>query len=77
MADARSLGLVLLGGRTGAEVEGHDWEFILTELGVLHRRPQLGMTAYWLGMILMVGSLGYAARTILAEHRAQAGPRSE
>ena len=24
--DARALQLVLLGGRTGAEVEGHDWE---------------------------------------------------
>ena len=27
--DARSLTLVLLGGHTGAEVEGHDWEHIL------------------------------------------------
>lgn len=26
--DARALQLVLLGGRTGAEVEGHDWEAV-------------------------------------------------
>jgi hypothetical protein len=29
IADARALRMVLLGGRTGAEVEGHDWEYIL------------------------------------------------
>ena len=28
--DARSLTLTLLGGHTGAEVEGHDWEQILS-----------------------------------------------
>ncbi|MGV3520611.1 hypothetical protein [Luteitalea sp.] len=33
--DARALTLVLLGGRTGAEVEGHDWAFILGRLGLL------------------------------------------
>src|SRR5262249_46127890 len=39
--DARSLQLVLLGGRTGAEVEGHDWEHILQTLGMLHRDHQI------------------------------------
>ena len=34
IADARSLRLVLLGGNTGAEVEGHDWEYLLTQLGI-------------------------------------------
>ena len=65
IADARSLKLVLLGGRTGAEVEGHDWEYLLTQLGALHRSYLLGMTAYWLGLILMIASLVFAARTIL------------
>ena len=37
IADARALQLVLLGGRTGAEVEGHDWEYLLTTIGVVHR----------------------------------------
>src|SRR5437879_5873629 len=39
--DARSLQLVLLGGHTGAEVEGHDWEHILQLLGMLHRDHQI------------------------------------
>ena len=38
VADARALQLVLLGGHTGAEVEGHDWEAILGALGWLHLR---------------------------------------
>ena len=33
IADARALQLVLLGGKTGAEVQGHDWEYILATLG--------------------------------------------
>src|SRR5512140_622455 len=34
--DARSLNLVLIGGHTGAEVEGHDWERLLQSIGALH-----------------------------------------
>ena len=65
IADARRLQMVLLGGRTGAEVEGHDWEYLLTQLGMLHFDGRLGMTAYVLGMIVMVGSLAMAVRTVL------------
>jgi len=35
IADARALELVLLGGYTGAEVEGHDWEYLLGATGLL------------------------------------------
>lgn len=62
IADARSLSLILLGGHTGAEVEGHDWEFILTELGVAHLDQRIGYTAYALGIAIMVGALVYAGR---------------
>lgn len=65
IADARSLALVLLGGRTGAEVEGHDWEFILTQLGVTHLDRQVGYTSYALGITVMVAALVYAGRTIV------------
>jgi hypothetical protein len=67
IADARSLSLVLLGGRTGAEVEGHDWEFILTRLGVTHLDRSIGYTAYALGVVTMVTALLYAGRTLLRE----------
>ena len=65
IADARALRMVLLGGKTGAEVEGHDWEFILTRLGITHLDRQVGMTAYGLGLVIMIVALVYAGRLIL------------
>lgn len=65
IADARSLQLVLLGGKTGAEVEGHDWEFILTQLGLLHLDQSIGRWTHALGIIIMLGSLAFAVRTVL------------
>ncbi len=62
IADARALRLVLLGGRTGAEVEGHDWEFILTQLGALHLDRTLGLWAHYTGVLLMTASLVVGAR---------------
>lgn len=67
IADARSLSLILLGGKTGAEVEGHDWEFILTQLGATHLDHQFGYTAYGLGLAMMIGALLYAGVTIVRQ----------
>src|SRR5437867_3531582 len=57
--DARSLQLVLLGGRTGAEVEGHDWERILQTIGLLHRDHQIANAMQFAGAVLMVIGLGW------------------
>ena len=65
IADARALQMVLLGGRTGAEVEGHDWEFLLTQLRLTHLDHGIGMTAYVLGITIMVGALILASREIV------------
>jgi hypothetical protein len=67
IADARALRMVLLGGKTGAEVEGHDWEYILTQLRVTHLDHGIGMTAYALGIAIMIGALVYAGREILRD----------
>ena len=59
IADARSLSLPLLGGNIGSESPYgfHDWNFILTEIGHLHRdRAWAGMPLF-IGRLLMVGSL--------------------
>ncbi len=61
IADARALHLVLLGGRTGAEVEGHDWEYLLTQLGWLHLDRTLGLAAHRVGLVMMVGALVWGA----------------
>jgi hypothetical protein len=52
--DARSLQLVLLGGHTGAEVEGHDWERILQTLGWLHLDHRLARMAHFFGAVIML-----------------------
>jgi hypothetical protein len=61
IADARALQITLIGGATGAEVEGHDWEAILTTLGWLGYDRQLGMTAHVVGSLAMAASLVVAA----------------
>ena len=58
--DARSLQLMLLGGPAD-EVEGHDWEAILTQLGWLHLDHSLAHAAWLLGALLMVGGLIWGA----------------
>ena len=65
IADARKLQLTLIGGRTGAEVEGHDWEYILTALGWLHLDMRLGRAAHVLGSLVMLGGLGWAVSLVL------------
>lgn len=64
IADARALRLVLLGGKTGAEVEGHDWEYLLSQLGWMHLDRTLGWWAHGLGLLIMVASLVFAAVTL-------------
>jgi hypothetical protein len=67
IADARSLKLVLLGGRTGAEVEGHDWEFILAQLGWLHHDRTIGTWVYRAGLMTMAATLAAAVRLLWTE----------
>src|SRR5205807_7243881 len=57
--DARSLQLALLGGHTGAEVEGHDWENILQILGLLHRDHQIANAMQLVGGLVMVVGIGW------------------
>ena len=65
IADARRLRLVLIGGRTGAEVEGHDWEYLLTSLGWLHLDNTLGRAAQVAGTLVMISALAWAITTII------------
>jgi hypothetical protein len=77
IADARALQIVLLGGATGAEVEGHDWEAILTALGWLHRDRQLGMAAHGVGSSVMIASLAAATWIAWPRGRTGVGPGSD
>jgi ribosomal protein L40E len=64
IADARALQLVLLGGHTGAEVEGHDWEYILTTLGWAHLDTTIGLWTERAGIFVMAGSIAWGAASL-------------
>jgi hypothetical protein len=68
--DARALQLVLIGGRTGAEVEGHDWEHILTSAGWLHRDHQIAGAVQAAAALLMIGALVWAVTVTVRERSA-------
>lgn len=54
--DARSLSLPLLGGNFGdsSPYGFHDWEFILSETGLLHLDHTLAGAAQWIGGLIML-----------------------
>jgi hypothetical protein len=64
--DARSLTLVLLGGHTGAEVEGHDWEHILGLLHLSAYDHQIAWTVHAIGALMMIGGLAMGARLVIS-----------
>lgn len=55
--DARSLDLALIGGHTGAEVTGHDWERILQMTNALYLDHRIAWTVHWTGVAVMIGAL--------------------
>ena len=79
IADARALEMPLLGGVTGQEVEGHDWEYLLSCWDALPLDTQIAGQVAWAARILMASAFSWAAlsvahdRILLADSKA-AGP---
>jgi hypothetical protein len=71
IADARALQLVLLGGKTGAEVEGHDWEYLLAQLGWLRFDRILGLWTHRCGLLMMTGALIWGAIHLARNRKSQ------
>lgn len=60
--DARAGQLMLLGGVTGSEVEDyHDWEILLTRLGMMHYDHVLAKAAFSLGSLIMLCAMLWGA----------------
>lgn len=70
--DARMLSITLIGGRTGREVEGHDWEFILTELDLLSYDIHIARWVLLSGRIIMAAALAWGLLACLREFRLSA-----
>jgi hypothetical protein len=67
--DARALELILLGGVTGQEVEGHDWEYLLGSLGWLRYDHALAHLAQWVGITLMITALFWGGTLLLRQYQ--------
>jgi hypothetical protein len=67
--DARALDLMLLGGVTGKETDGHDWTNLLTMLGWLEYDHRLAHFAYNFGILLMLGSFAWGGLLLLKHYR--------
>ncbi|HSA62934.1 MAG TPA: hypothetical protein VLE03_11915 [Nitrospiraceae bacterium] len=67
--DARALDLMLLGGVTGKETDGHDWNNLLTVLGWLEYDHRLAHLTYALGTLLMLASFAWGGVILLRHHR--------
>jgi len=69
--DARSLSLPLLGGNTGysSPYGFHDWEFILTELGLARHDHLLAGCSRLTGIFLMALSFFWCAYVLIMQYR--------
>jgi len=69
--DARALQLPLLGGNTGASSPYgfHDWEYILTESGLLHHDHLIAKLSFSTGAIFMIVSFFWGSLLLLRQHR--------
>ncbi len=69
MNDARALDLMLIGGVTGKETDGHDWNNILTMLNLLEWDHRLAHLTYNIGILLMFGSFLWGGALLLRHYR--------
>jgi hypothetical protein len=72
MYDAFDPKLMLLGGSTGAESDGHDWQNTFGDLGLLRKARGIGLFFGWVGYATMLGALAWAA-WVLKLQRARRG----
>jgi hypothetical protein len=69
IGDARALELVLLGGKTGQEVEGHDWEAILGYLGWLPYDRTLARLSHVFGVCVMLTAMVWGGYVLLKQRQ--------
>jgi hypothetical protein len=69
--DARNLSLPLLGGNFGhsSPYGFHDWEFILSETGLLSYDHAIAAGAKYLGSAMMMGAMLWAAYLLLVQYQ--------
>lgn len=69
MYDAFDPQLTLLGGGTGQESDGHDWQNMFGDLGLIRRARGIGQFFGVLGRLMMMGALAWAAWVLFMQRR--------
>lgn len=78
MFDAFDPRLMLLDGKTGAESDGHDWQNIFGDLGLLKHARGIGIFFGGVGRVMMLSGLAWAAWMIwLQRERLSDSPFAE
>ncbi len=67
--DARAMDLMLLGGVTGKETDGHDWNNILTMLDLLEWDHLLAHFIHNIGIVFMLASFLWGGTLLLRHYR--------
>jgi hypothetical protein len=65
--DAFDPKMMLLGGKTGAESDGHDWQNILGDLGLIKRAHLIGNIAHKLGLVVMLVAYAWGAALLYSQ----------
>jgi hypothetical protein len=73
--DARAGQLPLLGGNFGhsAPYGFHDWEYLLTETGLLHLDHKLALASHGLGSLIMLAALAWATMLVYRQFNPPTG----
>jgi len=61
MYDAFDPQIILLGGSTGQESDGHDWQNLFGDTGLLRRARGIGRFFGFVGVVMMAAGLAWAA----------------
>lgn len=67
--DAFDPKIMLLGGKTGAESDGHDWQNILGDLGLIKRAHLIAGIAHKLGLVVMLVAYAWGAALLYLQFR--------
>ena len=78
MADARAGDLPLLGGNFGhsSPYGFHDWEYLLTEMNIIEYDTDLARIVFFIGCLIMILSLLWAALLIIRHYNADQSSNS-
>lgn len=71
--DAFDPKMLLLGGATGAESDGHDWQNILGDLGLIKRAHLIAGIAHKFGLVLMLIAYAWGAALLYLQFRRRGG----